>query len=190
MSIAAENKTKAMKNWITIVEDDDTTITAHFPVARVKSVVEAKNLFAIHLDKGSIQVKGSGVEKLVKTLLSNAKYEIQGVKRLKIYQALMDFIGTVISFPEMKAEDVKKFDVARSESAFLFGKDIPQYLQTVRNQAAAITMLNSQIQELMFSERSPDRTNLVNQKLKIIDWFYKQIEVAQEKFSRYLAFES
>ena len=62
-----------MKNWITIVEDDDTTITAHFPIARVKLVVEAKNLFAIHLDKGSIHVKGSGVEKLVKTLLSNGQ---------------------------------------------------------------------------------------------------------------------
>lgn len=110
-------------------------------------------------------------------------------KRLKIYQALMDFIGTVISFPEMKVEEVKKFDVARSESVFLFGKDIPQYLQTLRDQAAAITTLNSQIQELMSNERSPDRTNLVNEKLKIIDWFYKQLEVAQERFSQYLAFK-
>ena len=111
-------------------------------------------------------------------------------KRLKIYQALMDFIGTVTSFPEMKVEEVKKFDIARSESVFLFGKDIPQYLQTVRDQAAAITMLNSQIKELMSDERVPARTELVNEKLKIIDWFYKQVEIAQGKFSRYLAFEA
>jgi hypothetical protein len=111
-------------------------------------------------------------------------------KRLKVYQALMDFIGFVINYPDMKIEEVKKFDVARSESVFLFGKDIREYLQSIRDQAAALTILNSQIQELASNERIPERTQSVNEKLEKIDWFYKQIEVAQGKFSRYLTFES
>lgn len=59
-----------MKNWITIVEDGETKITGHFPVARVKTVVETKDLFVIHLGKGSIHVNGSGVQRLVQKLLT------------------------------------------------------------------------------------------------------------------------
>ena len=62
-----------MKNWITIVEDGDTVVTAHFPLARVGMVVQAKDSLVIHLDKGSISVKGAGVGKLVTKLLSEGQ---------------------------------------------------------------------------------------------------------------------
>ena len=62
-----------MKNWITIIEDEDTTVAGHFPVARVKTVVEAKDLFIIHLEKGSIHVKGADVQRLVQKVLTTGK---------------------------------------------------------------------------------------------------------------------
>ena len=73
-----------MKNWITIVEDGDSIVTAHFPISRVSLVIEAEDNLKIHLDKGSISVKGVGVEKLVKKLLSGSppvlKSGIAGIK--------------------------------------------------------------------------------------------------------------
>jgi hypothetical protein len=109
-------------------------------------------------------------------------------KRLKIYQALMDFISFVISFPEMNPEEVRKLDIARAESFFLFGEDIVQYLACVRDKAAQITALNSQIEELASPDRNPERTLLVNQKLQLIEWFYQQVDASKTKFSKYFSF--
>lgn len=73
-----------MKNWITIVEDGDSIITAHFPMTRVRMVVKAKGRIKIHLDKGSIDVKGVGVEKLVTKLLSGGQPVLKsGVASIK-----------------------------------------------------------------------------------------------------------
>jgi len=76
-----------MKNWITIVEDGDSIITGHFPMMRVTMVVEAKDNIKIHLDKGSIDIKGVGVEKLVTKLLSGGqpvlKSGVAGIKSVK-----------------------------------------------------------------------------------------------------------
>jgi len=77
-----------MKHWITIVEDGDTVITAHFPMTRVRRVLEAKDLLSILLDEGSIKVKGAGVEKLLTKLLSGGepvlKSGVAGIKSVKL----------------------------------------------------------------------------------------------------------
>ena len=62
-----------MKNWISIVEDGDSIVTAHFPMTRVRMVVESEDCFIIHLDKGLIRVKGAGVEKLLEKVLSEGQ---------------------------------------------------------------------------------------------------------------------
>jgi hypothetical protein len=78
---------QSVKNWITIVEDGDMDVTAHFPTTRVGMVVEVKDSLTIHLDKGSISVKGVGVERLVTTLLSEGqpvlKSGVAGIKSVK-----------------------------------------------------------------------------------------------------------
>jgi hypothetical protein len=111
-------------------------------------------------------------------------------KRFRVYQALVDFISFVISFPEIKVEEVRKLDSARAESHFLFGEDIPQYLLSVRDKAAQLTTLNSQVNELASSDRNPERTKLVNQKLEVIEWFHQQLEESRKKFGKYLSFPS
>ncbi len=111
-------------------------------------------------------------------------------KRFKIYQALMDFISFVVSFPEMNAEEVRKLDFARAESCFLFGEDIPPYLTSIRDKAAQINFINSQIKELASLDRNSERTRLVNQKLKLIEWFYQQVDESKTNFCKYLSFPS
>ena len=109
-------------------------------------------------------------------------------RRLKIYQALLEFISFVVSFPEMNAEEVRKLDMVRAESFFLFGEDIPPYLSSIRDKAAEINSINSQIKELASADRNPERARLVDQKLQLIEWFYRQVDESKTKFCKYLSF--
>jgi hypothetical protein len=81
-----------MKNWITIVEDGDSIVTAHFPITRVSLVIEAKDKIKIHLEKGSINIDGVGVEKLVPKLLTGdlpvLKSGVAGIKSVKFDREL------------------------------------------------------------------------------------------------------
>ena len=73
-----------MTNWISIVEDGDSIVTAHFPVTQVCLVIEALDNIKIHLRKGSVNIKGVGVEKLVPKLLTGdmpvLKSGVAGIK--------------------------------------------------------------------------------------------------------------
>ena len=86
--------TRAMKNWITIVEDGDSIITAHFQIARVSLIVAAENKIKIHFEKSSIDISGVGVEKLVPKLLKGnlpvLKSGVAGIKSVKYDRALRD----------------------------------------------------------------------------------------------------
>ena len=69
------------------MEDDDSIVTAHFPIMRVRLVIEARDKIKIRLDKGSINIKGVGVEKLVPKLLAGdtpvLKSGVAGIKSVK-----------------------------------------------------------------------------------------------------------
>jgi hypothetical protein len=81
-----------MKNWITIIEDGDSIITAHFPINRVNLVLEAQDRITIDLEKGSIKIEGVGVEKLVPKLLAGdlpvLKSGVAGIKSVKFDREL------------------------------------------------------------------------------------------------------
>jgi hypothetical protein len=79
-----QSRNNSMKNWITIIEDGDSIITAHFPINRVRLVIEAKDKIKIHFEKGSIGINGAGVGKLVPKLLAGdlpvLKSGVTGIK--------------------------------------------------------------------------------------------------------------
>jgi len=82
-----------MKNWITVVEDGSTEITAYFPVTRVRLVLESEGFITFHLGKGKIEVEGVGVEKLVSRILSEGepilKGGVAGIKSVKYDRGLL-----------------------------------------------------------------------------------------------------
>jgi hypothetical protein len=86
------NQKNNMKNWITIIEDGDSIITAHFPINRVSLVLEAQDRITIDLEKGSIKIEGVGVEKLVPKLLAGdlpvLKSGVAGIKSVKFDREL------------------------------------------------------------------------------------------------------
>ena len=107
--------------------------------------------------------------------------------RFKVFRALMDFIGSVVSERNISAAVVRQFDAETNESSFLFGKDISEYLALVRGKAEEITTINAQIEPLMQYERNEERTRLTRDKVKLIEWFYAQLPISKAKFAEYLA---
>lgn len=107
-------------------------------------------------------------------------------QRFKVFEALMEFVGNVVS-QQVSAETVKLFDAETNEASFLFGSDVCDYLALVRNKAAEIGQLSSQIEALMKYPVNEERTKLVNQKVELIKWFYEQLPISKAKFAKYLA---
>jgi uncharacterized ubiquitin-like protein YukD len=116
--------------------------------------------------------------------LQLARYD----KRFKVYQALKDFIADVISDPKISSNAVRQFDIATNEASFLFEDDICEYLALVRQQSQAMGHLSLQIEELLADPQiNEKRSQLVQQKIKLADWFFDQFKDSKKKFDRYLS---
>lgn len=116
--------------------------------------------------------------------LQLARYD----KRFKVYQALKDFIAEVIADPKISPNSVRQFDIATNEASFLFEKDICEYLALVRQKSQEMGQLSLQIQELLAdSQINEKRTQLVQQKVKLADWFFDQFHESKNKFEKYLS---
>ncbi len=109
-------------------------------------------------------------------------------KRFKVYQALKDFIVDVIANPKISANAVRQFDIATNEATFLFEEDICEYLALVRRQAQEMGSLSLQIEELLADRQMNEkRSQLVQQKTKLADWFFDQLNDSKKNFERYLS---
>jgi hypothetical protein len=109
-------------------------------------------------------------------------------RRFKIYQALKDFIATVINDPKISADAVRQFDIATNEASFLFEEDVCEYLALIRRKSQSMADLSRRIEELLVDRQMNDeRTVLVNEKLQLADWFFDQFHDSKNQFARYLS---
>ena len=123
-----------------------------------------------------------------RTARDKARFDLYE-KRFVIFQATLDFIGEVCS-DAVRQEQVVKFDIARNEAFFLFGRDkgILDYLQLLRQKAQDHQTFKSQAEGIP-GPPNPERSHYVQQMLKIKEWFFNQPDVARTKFAAYLSFK-
>jgi hypothetical protein len=107
-------------------------------------------------------------------------------RRFRIYQATVDFIGSVVSNGAHQAE-VVQFDIARSEAFFLFAGDaaLLNYLNELRQRAGDLQVWKSQAKE----QASPSSEG-ATQRDKLIQWFHSQLEASRGKFVPHLSFRT
>lgn len=87
-------------------------------------------------------------------------------RRMKVYKGLTDLLGFIGREADIQEEQIWMFRRETADSCFLFGEEIPQYLKTVYENAIDLR-----------SQKNGD----------LQKWFYNQFEVAEKKFSSYLA---
>ena len=108
-------------------------------------------------------------------------------KRFLVYMGLKKLIITVVNRVDVTVEDFRSLAAATNEGVFLFGSDIDEYIQVVREQAACLRRVGKQLQELPVGE---ERNRLADEEKKLLDWFIEQLNNSGQKFRKYMSFET
>ncbi len=108
--------------------------------------------------------------------------------RLKIYNATMDLIFTIITQGIATQEHVLKYDLETVNAKFLFGDDINEYLSSIREKATALKRIHKKIEKMI--ERNKSKNNEIEEKNNLEDeifsWFTIQPDKVKDIFSKYL----
>src|SRR5438132_13195306 len=87
---------------------------------------------------------------------------------------------------QMKSEELYKFHRMVSESYFLFGEDVIQYLRLVENKYNRLQSMHALLAQESLGLGN-ERSRLADEQLEISNWFDGQLEVSRQVFYKCLS---
>ncbi len=108
-------------------------------------------------------------------------------RRLRVYGEVSKILKLAICNRNVQMNELNGFIVATAEADFLFGPEIPQYIDEIYSRGLKLCRANEEYRDLT-QEQPPgyDHKKIVEVKEEQSNWFYGQISVAKEKFKTYL----
>lgn len=116
-----------------------------------------------------------------KTILE--RYE----RRLQIYQRTVEMIRLVVRNFKPEFQDLIKFSADAAEADFLFGEEIPKYINEIYVHGLDLNTARAEYRD--FTQPIPagyDHQKVVDALTKEKKWFTDQPQIAKEKFKKYL----
>ena len=107
-------------------------------------------------------------------------------RRLRIYEEVRKILSIVLRDARVSYEDLLKFRSAVSEADFLFGPEIPAYIDEIYKRGVDLEAWNLQYQQYAGQEAPPDHDKIVEGMHKELKWLTAQFDPAKEKFKKYL----
>jgi len=109
-------------------------------------------------------------------------------RRLRIYQCVVEMLGSVSRDFRPQFPELFKFTYDTAEAAFLFGAEIPAYIDEIFKRAVALNTANFEYRDLFQGSAPPgyDHQRIVNEAKEQKKWFTRQLKVATGKFRSYL----
>ena len=110
-------------------------------------------------------------------------------KRLVAYQAVRRFLSDIVGTGQVKVEDIRRLRVDTSEMSFLFGRDIPHYIDDLVRHGAALGAANASYREMNAPLPAPagyDQGKITKTMHDEKLWMNEQFSVAESKFGKYL----
>ena len=105
-------------------------------------------------------------------------------KRYKIFDATRKFFGKVMREGEVKTVDIVTFRIDTSDAMFLFGKDVNDYLEDVKERG----FKNLKAYARLNTEKHAGDSGLIEEAFKEIDWMLAQPDKLANVFGPYLRF--
>ena len=109
-------------------------------------------------------------------------------RRFKVYDAVKQILSTVTREANVGADDLRKLGAALADADFLFGNEIPRYIDQVYRHGLQLRLAtekyNQTIQTAQFDQAVVDEMDGHTK------WFLDQYPVAREIFRKYLDISS
>jgi hypothetical protein len=108
-------------------------------------------------------------------------------RRLRVYEEVRKILSLVMRDAVASTEDLLKFRVATSEADFLFGAEIPLYIDEIYKRGLSLWRWKQEYRD--HTQEPPpgyDHKHVVDEMHKELNWLAAQSEPAKAKFRRYL----
>lgn len=108
-------------------------------------------------------------------------------RRLKVYEEVRKILSIIVRDAKASYEDLLKFRISVSEADFLFGSEIPTYIDEIYQRGVKLQYWSNEYRD--YTQEKPDGYNhekVVNEMHKELDWLSTQFEPAKQKFKKYL----
>lgn len=107
-------------------------------------------------------------------------------KRFKVFLGLQTLLVHVLENGNVSDEALQYFQISTSESAFIFGKDISDYLKSIRDKSITLRKQNYKLYytDLPIGE---ERDKLAEAKSKLLfELTDQEFKISEQKFAKYL----
>ena len=108
-------------------------------------------------------------------------------RRLVVYEEVKKILSIVLRDADASFDDLLKFRTSVSEADFLFGEEIPNYIDEIYKRGLNLHRWNQEYRD--YTQEKPDNydhKHVVDEMHKELNWLSMQFEPAKEKFKKYL----
>ena len=108
-------------------------------------------------------------------------------RRLRVYEEVRKILTIILRDANASTDDLLKFRTSVSEADFLFGSEIPEYIDEIYKRGLNLRKCNQQYRDYTQTKpESYDSKKVVEEMNKELTWLTEQFEPAKEKFKKYL----
>jgi len=105
-------------------------------------------------------------------------------RRFEIYKAVQRYLSDIMTHAKLNDEGIPPLLDAYQRAKFLFGSDIPEYIDVIYKRSLNMQLYENQYAEPLASDR---RSELVKKKHEELTWLCNQLPVLAEKFGPYMS---
>lgn len=108
-------------------------------------------------------------------------------RRLRVYEEVRKILSIIIRDGKASYDDLLKFRTAVSEADFLFGTEIPEYIEEIYKRGVKLQYWSAEYRD--YTQEIPkgyDHKKVVDGMHAELTWLAEQFDPAKKKFKRYL----
>jgi hypothetical protein len=107
-------------------------------------------------------------------------------RRMRVYEELRKILSIVFRDDGATTDDLLRFRTSVADADFLFGQEIPEYLDQIYTHGLKLWELNEQHRNREDRPVDYDLKKAAKEKHSELKWLANQFEIGREKFRKYL----
>jgi len=116
---------------------------------------------------------------------NNSKFQVYE-KRFEAYKELKNYLGAILRNAKVETQDLVSFRWKFEEHYFLFGDDIHKYIKDIYSKSLEFRKYDNKLWGMNAVPVGDERSRLVDEQDKILDWLINQNEESKKYFEKYL----